>query len=52
MLPAEYFGSGSVSKDTFGYYGLASEIYTHFTSPVRPAEKSLYIMISETTLMD
>jgi len=35
MLPAEYFGSGSVSKDTFGHYGLASEIYTHFTSPVR-----------------
>ncbi|WAQ80729.1 hypothetical protein PtA15_1A67 [Puccinia triticina] len=35
MLPAEYFGSGSVSKDTFGHYGLASEIYTHFTSPIR-----------------
>ncbi|KAI8457755.1 hypothetical protein BY996DRAFT_6889341 [Phakopsora pachyrhizi] len=35
MLPAEYFGSGSVSKDSFGHYGLASPIYTHFTSPIR-----------------
>jgi len=35
MLSAEYFCSGSVSKDTFGHYGLASEIYTHFTSPIR-----------------
>ncbi|KNF00353.1 hypothetical protein PSTG_06524 [Puccinia striiformis f. sp. tritici PST-78] len=35
MLPAEYFGSGSFSKDTYGHYGLASEIYTHFTSPIR-----------------
>lgn len=35
MLPAEYFCSGSVSRDTFGHYGLASEIYTHFTSPIR-----------------
>jgi exosome complex exonuclease DIS3/RRP44 len=35
MLSAEYFCSGSVSKETFGHYGLASEIYTHFTSPIR-----------------
>ncbi|TFK29229.1 mitotic control protein dis3 [Coprinopsis marcescibilis] len=35
MLSAEYFSSGSVSKDTFGHYGLASPIYTHFTSPIR-----------------
>ncbi|KAF9073535.1 RNB-domain-containing protein [Rhodocollybia butyracea] len=35
MLSAEYFSSGSVAKDTFGHYGLASEIYTHFTSPIR-----------------
>ncbi|GHJ89926.1 hypothetical protein NliqN6_6328 [Naganishia liquefaciens] len=35
MLAAEYFCSGSVSKDTFGHYGLASPIYTHFTSPIR-----------------
>jgi len=35
MLPAEYFSSGSVSRDTFGHYGLASPIYTHFTSPIR-----------------
>ncbi len=35
MLAAEYFCSGSVSKDTYGHYGLASPIYTHFTSPIR-----------------
>jgi len=31
MLAAEYFCSGSVSKDAYGHYGLASKIYTHFT---------------------
>ncbi len=35
MLSAEYFGSGSVSKESYGHYGLASDIYTHFTSPIR-----------------
>ncbi|KAF8999767.1 hypothetical protein BDQ17DRAFT_1360335 [Cyathus striatus] len=35
MLSAEYFCSGSVARDTFGHYGLASPIYTHFTSPIR-----------------
>ena len=31
MLAAEYFCSGSVSKESFGHYGLATPIYTHFT---------------------
>ncbi|KAF8760736.1 RNBHypothetical protein, partial [Rhizoctonia solani] len=35
MLSAEYFCAGSVSRETFGHYGLASPIYTHFTSPIR-----------------
>ena len=35
MLAAEYFGAGSVSKEQYGHYGLASDIYTHFTSPIR-----------------
>ncbi|KAK1926504.1 hypothetical protein DB88DRAFT_450259, partial [Papiliotrema laurentii] len=35
MLAAEYFCSGSVSKEAYGHYGLATPIYTHFTSPIR-----------------
>ncbi|ORY27766.1 hypothetical protein BCR39DRAFT_589039 [Naematelia encephala] len=35
MLSAEYFSSGSVSKESYGHYGLATPIYTHFTSPIR-----------------
>jgi exosome complex exonuclease DIS3/RRP44 len=34
MLAAEYFCSGSVSRDAFGHYGLATPIYTHFTVSV------------------
>lgn len=35
MLAAEYFSSGNYAYPEFRHYGLASEIYTHFTSPIR-----------------
>ena len=35
MLSAEYFPSGTLSKPDFRHYGLATDIYTHFTSPIR-----------------
>ncbi|ORX43308.1 RNB-domain-containing protein [Piromyces finnis] len=35
MMQAVYFSSGTVSEKDFWHYGLATEIYTHFTSPIR-----------------
>ncbi len=32
---ATYFGSGDVAPSEYHHYGLASPIYTHFTSPIR-----------------
>jgi hypothetical protein len=35
MTQAQYFGSGEVAPADYHHYGLASPIYTHFTSPIR-----------------
>lgn len=35
MMPAQYFCSGEISKDQWHHYGLATQVYTHFTSPIR-----------------
>eukprot|EP00924_Labyrinthula_sp_SR-Ha-C_P014373 augustus_masked-scaffold_20-processed-gene-4.3-mRNA-1 protein AED:0.06 eAED:0.06 QI:0/-1/0/1/-1/1/1/0/861 len=35
MNRAQYICSGDFSKEEFQHYGLGSEIYTHFTSPIR-----------------
>lgn len=35
MMAAEYFASGTYGYPDFRHYGLAVDIYTHFTSPIR-----------------
>lgn len=35
MTAAEYFPAGVQGRDQFRHYGLAADIYTHFTSPIR-----------------
>lgn len=35
MMAAEYFASGNFSYQDYRHYGLAVDIYTHFTSPIR-----------------
>jgi len=35
MTQALYFSAGEASQEEYFHYGLASKIYTHFTSPIR-----------------
>ncbi|SCU91501.1 LAMI_0E06150g1_1 [Lachancea mirantina] len=35
MMAAQYFYAGAYSYSDFRHYGLAVDIYTHFTSPIR-----------------
>ncbi|KAI8365401.1 exosome complex exonuclease RRP44 [Radiomyces spectabilis] len=35
MMQAQYFCSGRANEAEFQHYGLATPIYTHFTSPIR-----------------
>ncbi|KAH3767392.1 exosome complex exonuclease RRP44A [Pelomyxa schiedti] len=35
MTQAVYFSSGTQNESEFHHFGLAAEIYTHFTSPIR-----------------
>lgn len=45
MMQAVYFCSGSMTEQEFRHYGLATDIYTHFTSPIRRYSGKYFRMV-------
>jgi exosome complex exonuclease DIS3/RRP44 len=41
MTQAAYFGSADFSPQEYYHYGLATPLYTHFTSPIRRSAPDL-----------
>ena len=53
MLQAVYFSSGTVTEAEYAHYGLASPIYTHFTSPIRRyADVLVHRLLAASVLAD
>ncbi|KAI8868688.1 exosome complex exonuclease RRP44-like protein [Ramicandelaber brevisporus] len=53
VLQAQYFCSGLVSREDFLHYGLAADIYTHFTSPIRRyADVVVHRLLAATITME
>eukprot|EP00457_Paulinella_chromatophora_P001236 gb/GEZN01001238.1/.p1 GENE.gb/GEZN01001238.1/~~gb/GEZN01001238.1/.p1 ORF type:complete len:1027 (-),score=162.45 gb/GEZN01001238.1/:86-3166(-) len=50
MTQAVYFCSGDFQREDFHHYGLAADVYTHFTSPIRRYADVIVHRLLETSL--